>query len=65
MLMKNFVFIAYTALFVGCVTGLVDSQLIPEFVTKAVLSAFFGSSALLFGFAAWEELTYYNNKRRR
>lgn len=63
--MKNFVFISYTSLFIGCITGLVQTMFVPEFITKAVLSAFFGSSALLFGFAAWEELTYHNNKRRR
>ena len=63
MLMKNFVFISYTSLFLGCLTGLVNTMFVPEFVTKAVLSTFFGVSSLLFFFAALEELAFKTKRR--
>jgi hypothetical protein len=62
--MKNFVFISYTSLFIGCITGLVQTLFVPEFVTKAVLTAFFGVSSFLFFFAALEELDYKARRRR-
>jgi len=61
--MKNFVFISYTSLFVGCVTGLVQTMFVPEFITKAVLTAFFGVSSFLFFLAALEELDYKRKRR--
>jgi hypothetical protein len=62
--MKNFVFISYTSLFLGCLTGLVQTAFVPEFVTKAVLGTFFGISAVLFFFAALEELHWKATRRR-
>jgi hypothetical protein len=37
---------------------------VPEFVTKAVLTAFFGVSSFLFFCAALEELDYKARRRR-
>jgi len=61
--MKNFVFISYTSLFIGCITGLVQTMFVPEFITKAVLTAFFGVLSFLFFLAALEELDYKRKRR--
>jgi len=41
----------------------VQTMFVPEFITKAVLTAFFGVSSFLFFLAALEELDYKRKRR--